>query len=259
MYVAELKFKVIADTDFTSAESAIRRYLETLIFNGQALGREFPTAWQQDNFCTRIVIPEQHALQQPFHSKRGIKALQHLSEAGLAYPQSAVLGMDLMSQHTDPCPTPPFLLLYSRFNDTCSALRCGEHFAPVPVYKLQTDSEDHEALIRWQLQYQALDEVQMQHSRVLNKAAERSLQQINSVLNRQGRKLARQYERLNQLPVFYALYSGSSKDCAVEATKCCPGCGQNWRLAEPLHQIFDFKCEQCRLVSNIAWDCQSPS
>lgn len=259
MYVAELKFKVIADTDFTSAESAIRRYLETLIFNGQALGREFPTAWQQDNFCTRIVIPEQHALQQPFHSKRGIKALQHLSEAGLAYPQSAVLGMDLMSQHTDPCPKPPFLLLYSRFNDTCSALRCGEHFAPVPVYKLQTDSEDHEALIRWQLQYQALDEVQMQHSRVLNKAAERSLQQINSVLNRQGRKLARQYERLNQLPVFYALYSGSSKDCAVEATKCCPGCGQNWRLAEPLHQIFDFKCEQCRLVSNIAWDCQSPS
>lgn len=259
MYVAELRFKVIADTDFVTAETAIRRYLETLIFNGQALGREFPTAWQQDCFTTRIVVPEQHALQQPYHSPKGIYALEQLAGAGLAYPQTTLLGMDLMSQHTDPCPTPAFLLLYSRFNDTCSALRCGEHFAPVPLYQLQTDAEDHEALIRWQLQYQALDEVQMQQSRVLRKAAERSLQQPFSELNRQGRKLAHRYERANQLPVYYALYSGSSNNCAAEADKCCPGCGQNWRLTEPLHQIFDFKCEQCRLVGNIAWDCQSPS
>lgn len=259
MYVAQLQFKLIADTDFGSAEAAIRHYIEALIFNGQLLGREFPTAWQQDSFSSRVVLPAEDALLQKYHTARGIEALEQLASAGLAYPQLQLQGMDLMSQHTDPCQQPEFYILYSRFNDTCSALRCGEHFAPVPLYQLKTTQPDHELLIRWQLQYQALDEIQMQQSRVLLKSAERSLQQLNSRLNKQGRQLARQLEYTNGKAVFYALYSGSSSDCSQEAGKTCPGCGGNWRLAQPLHQLFDFKCEPCRLVSNIAWDCQSPS
>lgn len=102
MYLAELKFKVIADTDFDQAEAAIRRYMEALIFNGQLLGREFPTAWQQDCFVSRIVLPATEALKQQYHSPRGLAALQQLATAGLGYPQLNVLGMDLMSNHTIP-------------------------------------------------------------------------------------------------------------------------------------------------------------
>lgn len=259
MYLAQLQFKVIADTDFNTAEGAIRRYLEALIFNGQVLGREFPTAWQQDSFLSRVVLPAEQALHTAHHSGRARAALKLLATAGLAYPQLTVQGMDLMSQHTDPCQQPASLIVYSRFQDSCSAVRCAEHFAPVPLYQLHTAAADHEALIRWQLQYQALDEIQMQHTRVLKKTAERSLQQLHSELNRQGRQLARQLEQANKLPVYYALYSGSSDHCAGEANKTCPSCGQAWRLSEPLLEIFDFKCERCRLLSNIAWECQSPS
>ncbi len=259
MYLAELQFKVITDTDFSTAETAIRRYIEALIFNGQVLGREFPTAWQQDKFCSRLVIPEEQALLSKYHSQRGLYALEQLSAAGLAYPQLQQLGMDLMSPHTDPCQNPAYYILYSRFSDSCSPLRCGEHFAPVPLYQLHTLAPDHEALIRWQLQFQALDEIQMQQQRVLQKSAERSLQQLHSKLNRQGRQQARLLEQANSTPVYYALYSGSSQNCAQEANKTCPGCGGQWKLAEPVQQLFDFKCDNCRLLSNIAWDCQSPS
>lgn len=259
MYVAELEFKIIADTNFVQAEAAIRHYIEKLIFNGQILGREFPTAWQQDRFCSRIVIPDEHALLAKHHSKLGNTALQQLANAGLAYPQLHVLGMDLMSQHTDPCAKAKSYILYTRFSDTCSPLRCGEHFAPTALYQLKTSEQDHEQLIRWQLQYQALDEIQMQHTRVLHKTAERSLQQLHSTLNKQGRKLAKQLELANGIPVFYALYSGTSTNCSAEADKTCPGCGEIWRLAQPMHDIFDFKCDRCRLLSNIAWDCQSSS
>ncbi|MDP5150245.1 DUF2310 family Zn-ribbon-containing protein [Rheinheimera baltica] len=259
MYLAELQFKVIADTDFTRAEIAIRGYIEKLIFSGQVLGREFPTAWQQDVFSSRIVIPEEQALLHKHHSTPGLCALQQLATAGLAYPQLQLLGMDVMSQHTDPCEHADNYILYSRFNDTCSAVRCAEHFAPIPLYKLIPHGLDHEALIRWQLQFQALDEIQMQETRVLRKGAERSLQLLHSQLNRQGRKLASQLERDNNTRVYYALYSGSSTNCAHEPGKTCPGCGNNWRLPQPLHDLFDFKCDNCRLVSNIAWDCQSPS
>lgn len=259
VYLAELSFKIIADTDFSKAEAAIRRYIEALIFNGQVLGREFPTAWLQDRFNSRVVLPAEDALQQQYHSQRGKAVLEQLANSGLAYPQWQILGMDLMSSHTDPCLSSECYILYSRFSETCSPLRCGEHFAPVPLYKFSALTDDHEQLIRWQLQYQALDEIQMQQKRVLHKSAERSLQQLNSKLNKQGRALARRFERISLTPVFYALYSGSSENCIAETDKRCPGCNGNWRLAEPLHDIFDFKCDSCRLVSNIAWDCQSPS
>lgn len=259
MYVAQLSFKVIADTDFNRAEAAIRQYIETLIFNGQVLGREFPTAWQQDTFVSRLVLPAEDALQAKHHSQRGLAAQQQLANAGLAYPKIQILGMDLMSQHTDPDNNGTEYILYCRFSDTCSPLRSAAHLAPIPLYQLATAQGDHEALIRWQLQYQAIDEIQMQHSRVLSKSAERSLQQLHSKLNRQGRRLAKQLAQQNKVKVYYALYSGSSANCAAEATKPCPGCGKDWRLPQPQAQLFDFKCDNCNLVSNIAWDCQSPA
>jgi predicted nucleic acid-binding Zn ribbon protein len=265
MYVAELVFSVIANTAFNRAEIAIRRYIEALIFNGQVLGREFPTAWLQDSFSCRLVVPHADALLPKHHSQQATAALNQLGRVGLAYPQLKIIGMDLMSQHTDPCPAPSSYIVYSRFSDTCSPVRCAEHLAPVPLYQLtppvfpvaSTENATFEALIRWQLQYQALDEIQMQQHRVLPKTAERSLQQLNSQLNRQGRQLAKQLEHANQVPIYYALYSGTSADCAAEADKVCPSCHGDWRLCEPIADLFDFQCQRCRLVSNIAWDCQS--
>lgn len=258
MYLAELTFKVIADTSFSRAEAAIRAFSEALIFNGNILGRELPTAWQQDRFSSRLVIPAPDALQRAHLSSRAQQAEQQLMAAGLGYPQLQVLGMDIMSQHSSNSAAEA-LVLFTTFNDNCSPLRNLADLAPVPLYQLQpAKGGDHESLIRWQIQFQALDEVQQQQSRVLKKTAENSLQQYHSALNQQGRQLAGNLSRGNGLPVYYALYSGSSKNCAAEATKPCPGCGDNWRLAQPLLAIFDFKCDNCRLLSNIAWECQTP-
>jgi predicted nucleic acid-binding Zn ribbon protein len=258
MYLAELTYKVIADTSFSKAEAAIRAYSEALIFNGHILGREFPTSWQQDRFCCRVVIPAPDALQRTQLSTRVVQAEQKLTAAGLAYPQLEVLGMDIMSQHSSNSKVDA-LLLFTTFSDNCSPLRNLVDLAPVPLYQLQPAAgTDHESLIRWQIQFQALDEVQQQQNRVLKKTAENSLQQLNSSLNRQGRQLANKISQHNSLPVYYALYSGSSTNCQADTEKACPGCGASWRLATPLLAMFDFKCDTCYLLSNIAWECQTP-
>lgn len=256
MYLAELRFKIIADTNLTTAEHAIRRYLEALIFNGQVIGREFPTAWQHDTFASRIVIPTEDALLPKWHSSKGRQAEQQLTLAGLAYPKLQLLGQDLLSQAT--ClALPSKFVIFTSFADTCSPVRCADSLQPVPLYWLKSTTSDHEALIRWQLQFQALDEIQLQEQRVLEKVAENSLQQLNSKLNRMGRQLARQLSKANNGDFYYALYSGSSDNCSLETSKCCPGCGSNWRLNEPIAELFDFCCKPCLLLSNIAWECQS--
>lgn len=256
MYLTELRFRVIVDTSFSAAEQAIRQYIEALIFNGQVIGREFPTAWQQDAFCSRVVTASHDALQPKWHSARLLAAEQQLANAGLGYPHAELLGQDILSQQV--CTElPENLVLFTSFADTCSPVRCADTLQPVPLYWLKSAAVDHEALIRWQLQYQALDEIQLQENRVLPLTAENSLQQLHSKLNRQGRQLARQLSKTNQCAVYYALYSGSSNNCAEEAHKPCPGCGGNWRLTKPIADLFDFRCDQCLLYSNIAWDCQS--
>lgn len=255
MYVAELTFRVIQDTSLPKAEQAIRHYLEQLIFQGQILGREWPTYWQGEQFVSRLILPAADALQHKHHSDAGKQALQGLNQAGLGLPKLTVLGEDLLSNHTDPCHCPDALVLYTRFAINNSPLYCAEHFAPLPLYKIP-NANGFEALIRWQLQYQALDEVQMQQQSVLQKPAERALQQPNSRLNQQGRRLARQLSRQLARPIYYALYSGSSNDCNTEQYRRCPQCQRDWRLSSPWHDLFDFRCEHCLLVSNIAWQCQ---
>lgn len=257
MLVAELEFKIIADTSFAAAEKGIRYYLEKLIFQGQILGREFPTYQAKDSFFSRVVLPQADALEKKSHSKTGLDALEQLQQVGLSYPKLKILGDDLMSNHTDPCPSHSALILFCSFSATNSVLYCAEHFAPVPLYKVgRSSGEDFESLVRWQLQYQALDEIQMQEARVLLKSAEQSLQGFYSGLNQQGYKQAKALSKELQKPVYYYLYSGSSSDCSLDAGKKCPCCGSDWQLTESWHGLFDFRCEPCQLLSNIAFDCQ---
>ena len=124
MYLAELRFTLIADTEFSLAEQAIRRYLEALIFNGQMLGREFPTAFTGDAFCSRLVLPTADALSGQHASARVKAAEQQLAAAGLGYPQCQLLGQDLMSQQTV-TELPAELVLFTTYADTCSPLRCS--------------------------------------------------------------------------------------------------------------------------------------
>ncbi|RVT46417.1 nucleotide-binding protein [Rheinheimera sediminis] len=257
MLVAELEFKIIADTSFDEAEKGIRHYLEKLIFQGQILGREFPTYQAHDSFFSRVVLPQADALNKKSHSAAGLDALEQLQQVGLSYPKLTVLGDDLMSNHTDPCPNHSALILFCSFSATNSVLYCAEHFAPVPLYKVgRISDEDFEHLVRWQLQYQALDEIQMQEARVLLKSAEQSVQGFYSGLNQQGYKQAKSLSKELNKPVYYYLYSGSSTDCAAEAEKKCPCCGSDWKLTESWHGLFDFCCEPCQLLSNTAFDCQ---
>jgi predicted nucleic acid-binding Zn ribbon protein len=54
--------------------------------------------------------------------------------------------------------------------------------------------------------------------------------------------------------VFVALCGASVFAIAVERIRKCPKCARGWALSEPFHGKFDFLCEHCRFISNIAFD-----
>ncbi|MBL1378314.1 Zn-ribbon-containing protein [Zobellella iuensis] len=254
MWVCELSFDCYQDIALAEAEPAIRQLLDALRYNGQILGREFPTSIHQGWLSSRVVCPEEDSLHPRHYSRQVEQAISRLHQVGLTTPRVQVKGQDLNSDTTDHCGARSWQLLYTSYLHTCSPLRCGEHFAPIPLYRIAPVANgDFKQVLKWQEDWEACDQLQMNGS-ILEHAAVGEIGEPDSRLARRGRDLAKRIEYLTQVPTFYYLYRVGGDSLAAEQERPCPGCGGDWKLAEPVHDIFDFVCDPCRLVSNLSWD-----
>lgn len=257
MWVCELQFDCYQDTALAEAESAIRQLLDALRYNGQILGREFPTVIHQGWLTSRVVCPEADSLHPRHYSRQVERAVERLHQAGLTSPKVTPRGPDLNSDTSDEAHSPSWQVLYTSYLHTCSPLRCGEHFAPIPLYRIPAVANgDFKQVLKWQEDWEACDQLQMNGS-ILEHQAVEEIASTTSLLSRRGRDLAKRIEFLTQVPTFYYLYRVGGDSLAAEQARPCPGCGGDWRLDTPLHDIFDFFCEPCRLVSNLSWDFKS--
>lgn len=254
MWVCELHFDCYQDAQMAEIEPAIRQFIDALRYNGQIIGREFPTSIHQGWLSCRVVCPEQDSLHPRYYSRQVELAIPRLHQAGLTSPRATVKGQDLNSDTTDDCPSRPWQLLYTTYLHSCSPLRCGEHFSPIPLYKLPPVANgDCKQVLKWQEDWEACDQLQMNGS-ILEHGAVMEISTHNSRLSRRGRDLSKRIEYLTNIPTFYYLYRVGGESLDAELNRPCPGCGEPWRLPEPVHEIFDFMCEPCRLVSNLSWD-----
>lgn len=253
MFTAELTFECYRDTTIDDVNQGITELIDALRYNGQILGREFPSSMHDGLFVTRVVCPEEESLHAKHHSVPVKDCLKRLADYGLLAPKVRVTGMDLHSDNTDPCEHREWQVLYTHYLSTCSPVRCGEHLAPVPLYRLNTDgntSLDYETVLRWQIDWSCADELQM-HGATLADAAKAELTAIDSLLNEAGYLAAKEIEKQSKIPTYYYLYHLSEDE--NEPMRLCPSCQGDWQLNTELHGIFAYKCDPCRLVSNLPW------
>ncbi len=254
MFVTELRFECFADTTITAAEKAINNLLEAYRANGQVLGREFAVAFNEGEFRVRLLLPEKSSLAQRYHSSWVKQALNQLTQAKLLAPREKLIGQDINSEVSS-VDTPSWQVIYTSYVHMCSPVRSGDSLLPIPLYRLPaTFNGDHKHVIRWQSEWQACDEIQMASATKAEFAAVTEISDINSDLFRRGWDLRGRIEYLSKIPTYYYLYRvGGNKQ--EELSRPCPKCGNpNWRLDEPLHDIFHFRCDKCRIVSNLSWD-----
>ncbi|WP_341503470.1 Zn-ribbon-containing protein [Gallaecimonas sp. GXIMD4217] len=256
MFVVEVAFDVYEDTPISVAERAIMQLFDAWRHNGQVTGRELPTIMEEGSLVLRAVCPEADSLHPEHHSNIVRHALKGLGQAGLTQPRVRCLGQDLFSDSTDPCDKPSWQLLYTTFVHSCSPLRCGDHFLPIPLYRLPALANgDHKLLLRWQDDWMACDQLQM-NGVSAEQACLKEMGDHQSPMARRGRDFCKRLEILSGVPTYYYLYRVGGESQETEANRPCPCCGQPWRLAESLHGVVDFKCDACRLVSNLSWDFQ---
>ena len=255
MHVAELCFPFDSTTVDDAASHAIHGLLSALRMNGQICGREWPLAQHNRGCVTTVLLPAPDALDAHHHNEYVRRALAELAEAGFGAMQVASLEPDLDGDPPCDCAQCSAFILITNYLSLESPLRCGDCFGPVPLYTIPpTYQGEFYDLICWQSDAQACDTLWM-NSTVLERAALRQVSRHDSPLARTGRANGARIAEATGAPVYYRLFRYGGRSLRSERARRCPECGGAWLLDEPWHR-FDFRCDRCLLVSEVAWDVQ---
>ncbi|MBR0573722.1 MULTISPECIES: Zn-ribbon-containing protein [Pasteurellaceae] len=255
MYQAIAKFSYpYFDENFTSL---IFKIVNQWRENGQMIGREAGiTHFQcidEAFFQVNLSIPRQDSLMAKYNSDEVNKALSQADSYGVKFASFELVGKDYRADVTSHQIEGEFLLLYTTHLDSCSPVFNGADFLPLPLYEITQSNQPFSAdILKWQEDWQACDQLQMNGS-TLEQSALQQISDHTSELAQQGRTLCQRIEQITQTPTYYYLYR-LGKDEEIEHNRKCPNCNEEWKLNEPMHSIFYFKCDKCRLISNLSWE-----
>jgi predicted nucleic acid-binding Zn ribbon protein len=228
-------------------------YLGALRMNGQIQGREWSIRAVDHQCVATVLTPESDSLAQTFNGQYVKKALIEAEARGAAIT-TQVIGQDIEGAQTCSCKNPSAYILYTTFLSLESPVRCLDCFKPVPLYTFPVmPSGEFYEIICWNSNYQACDLLQM-NCTVLERSTTRQLTDFKSQLSVSGTQHCETLSSLVSKPFYYYLYHPNARSLTSEKKRLCPSCGQHWYLEEGLHSIFRFKCDRCRLVSNLAWN-----
>lgn len=235
------------------AEDAIQSYLAALFQNGQVA--DSTSARVRGGFRVFLTVPASDALHQRHGSSWVRREVARLRTNGIGAPKVRRIGSHPEEPSACRCRRRPFLVLFANFLSNASPVRCGRCFGPVPVYRLPyLESRDsRRELLGWQNAYQSLDELWI-GSDVAEQYAYRQLSDVRSALSRNGREVAKQLEAKVGVRVYYYLMKHYGVSDGRDRQRRCPSCRGRWLLTEPLHGILEFRCNRCRLMSNVAFD-----
>ena len=239
--------------------SLLNQIINQWRYNGQIIGREIPLFYaEQENehgMGIRVICPEQTSLLPENNNSEVERALQNAEKCGLFFDSFQIVADDFNSDGTFTAEKPNWQVLYTTSLQTCSPLHNGDDLAPIPLYK-QLKNVPHLAMdvIKWQENWQACDQLQMNGS-VLEQQALSEISDTHGNLFKHGYHLTKEIECHSGIPTYYYLYRVGGESLSSEQNRLCPLCHQKWVKNSP-HFMFYFKCEHCRLVSNLSWSWQ---
>lgn len=253
MFVAQVKFKVLEKQKSEKQTDAIYSFLASLANDGRVLDNEFSIYQKDANFISAVKIPEKDAVKN-FNKQKFIdENLQKLNEIGLSPPDYEILGKDTEFSESCKCKNHSAYILFTNFLSIQSPIKCYDCGFPIPLYRIkQKEAEQLVSVLGWQNEYKACDLLQM-HCGFGERFGITQMSKLDSGLSRTGLEICRTIQDLTNKPCYYYLYRDNGKSLRKEHERKCPSCGSEWLLEKPFRDLFDFRCDKCHLLSNIAF------
>jgi predicted nucleic acid-binding Zn ribbon protein len=232
---------------------AVASLVAALVRNGN-LVNENVLAAEAKAWTVHGIAPARDAFRKANWNDFVRQRIDGLARVNLKGPRIRYLGAIPETAPSCRCATPTGLYLFTTFLHNEPPVRCIQCSGIVPLYRLPSPKTgEHSGLLSWKSNYQACDTLQM-NCGVGERFGERQMSDPTSGLSRSGLAVCKELEGLTGRHVYYYLYRGHTRSRSEELGRKCPSCGSQWLLKQPLHGKFDFKCDQCSLLSNIAWN-----
>jgi predicted nucleic acid-binding Zn ribbon protein len=224
-------------------------YIRSLRSNGQLVSRNDVFLFQENTVSLHVQCLKKDSLDERYNSdnvNNWVSILMERYETTVSY--------SYVGEHVVAVPTADvegassFILYWGGF----SPVRSGDTFDPVPLYRLpytNTRHRSYEDINSWSRTYEEVDALWFRGS-LGEQQFNNYMSDIKSPLTAQGREICTRLEELTGKPSYYYLFNYDSKEMA----HCCPSCGGQWRLEQKMLEMFDLKCDHCRLVSELAKD-----
>lgn len=149
------------------------------------------------------------------------------------------------------CKKSDFFILITTYISIDSPIICGNCNQSVPLYKLPIYHDfGYVPLLSWETNYQSCDRLQM-NCEVGERWSLNQMQELNSQLSKQGLEICEKIQELTKTPTFYFLYN-YKKYRTDQSNLPCPGCGKSWNLKVTNDYFYDFKCEDCKIISTFS-------
>lgn len=247
MFVAEVRVEVPDSLPLEVAAELLRCLLGAWWRHGQIRGSDQALVASDQAIGATVLLTDHDALNKANNNTHVDMALSALVEAGCLLGVK-ILGQDIGSEVACACTSPETFILFS---SNMSPLQCGDCGGAVPLYRLPADEYgEYMKILGWAADYDACDTLQLS-SATLEVEATEEMALLPSSLTRRALKICREIKGKTGRPCYYYLYNSPSDFLSQPRDRKCPSCGGEWRLPSPWHRLYEFRCDQCRLLSNL--------
>jgi predicted nucleic acid-binding Zn ribbon protein len=254
MFVAEISWQIPVSSTTDRLDEISYSLLAYLRKNGQIVNWDWPIAISGDRLKTVVMMLEADSLDLKYANKYVRGEIDRAIEWGFSPPKIELIGRSpgISEGTTCTCKSSSYIL-YTHLLEIGSSVKCGDCFAHIPLYHLPKtyDGDEYYDLLCWERDYQACDRLQM-NCRTGERFAIQQMSDVNLSLAKQGREICDKLTQLTGKTTYYALWRYRVKtNLKREQQRRCPSCDGEWLVADKWHR-FDFKCDRCRLVSEIS-------
>ena len=252
MYNQEISILINSDIDKDELIDEFNLLMAYYRGGGQTQGRIEPLYISDNKMVCLPFTLEKNSLDPKynnFYVIRQSKRLEEICNAKLVFRTVGKSYEDYEGACN--CNIPDFYILITNYVSISSPITCGTCNNAVPLYRLpKYHDQSYMPILSWETNYISCDRLQM-NCEVGERWALNQMQEIKSQLSKQGIKICKKVEELTSIPTYYYLHNYRKfKD--LEPLRPCPSCGKKWKLKKQLHREFDYKCDNCRLISTIS-------
>ncbi len=167
------------------------------------------------------------------------------------------IGTNADSQEYCSCQKRTLIEMQTFANDIDSVFTCCACGKPIALYELPylDRQDDHWYIVNWQNTYRAVDTLWLDS--LSDRFTGNQLVNANSVLNKNGRKIAAEIGQKVAAKVYYHIFDDFTKKVKFEKingknVRLCPDCGKVMKYVKFGDNYERFICDDCALSSDLS-------